>query len=291
MVIARCRPLNDIEISSGHVEVSIACDTPQRRVVIKSPKGDKAVIFDAVLGEASTQSDLFLIARPVILSVLEGFNGTIFSYGQTGSGKTWTMQGLITDPKLCGITPTSIHFIFEHIAETKNRQFLVRASYLEIYDEKVRDLLLNPNERNNSDLKPRETKEGEVFVPGLKTVVVKNATELLRIMDIGNSNRSVAATLMNSESSRSHSIFKITVESSYYDSASGTTKYLVGHLNLVDLAGSERQSKSGSTGDRFKEATNINLALSALGKCISALADGMSNHIPFRDSILTSMSH
>ncbi|KAJ2996190.1 Kinesin-like protein kif3b [Globomyces sp. JEL0801] len=170
--------------------------------------------------------------------------------------------------------------------ETGHKKFLVRVSFLEIYNEEVKDLLVKPNKHPKGGLDLKENPDTGVFVKDLSAVVVKSVEELEHLMEIGNKARSVGATLMNQNSSRSHSIFTITIESSEVGE-DGEEKYISGKLNLVDLAGSERQSKTGATGDRLKEATKINLSLSALGNCISALVDGKSSHIPYRDSKLT----
>merc|ERR1719502_1798354 len=165
------------------------------------------------------------------------------------------------------------------------REFLVRASYLEIYNEEIRDLL-SKNAHNKLDLK--ETPDSGVFVKDLTSYVVKSTRECDKLRDFGAKNRHVGATAMNQDSSRSHSIYTITVESCE-TRADGTSGIRMGKLNLVDLAGSERQSKTQATGDRLKEATKINLSLSALGNVISSLVDGKSSHIPYRDSKLTRM--
>ena len=158
----------------------------------------------------------------------------------------------------------------------------MRASYLEIYNEEIRDLL-SKDPKNHLDLK--ENIESGVYVKDLTSFVVKNAGEIDHVMQAGKKNRSVGATLMNQASSRSHSIFTIIIECAESDKRGDHIR--VGKLNLVDLAGSERQSKTGATGDRLKEATKINLSLAALGNVISALVDGKSSHIPYRDSKLT----
>jgi kinesin family protein 3/17 len=196
------------------------------------------------------------------------------------------MQGIAKDPLLRGIIPTCFHHIFDHISRSTEKKFLVRVSFLEIYNEDIKDLLLKPNKSQKGSLDLKESPDVGVYVKDLSTVVVKSVEELEKLMDVGNNHRSVAATLMNATSSRSHSIFTITIESSEMG-LDGEEKYVSGKLNLVDLAGSERQSKTGATGDRLKEATKINLSLSALGNCISALVDGKSSHIPYRDSKLT----
>lgn len=197
-----------------------------------------------------------------------------------------------------GIIPNSFQHIFERVAVLENQQFLVRASYLEIYNEEIRDLL-SKDPRNKLDLK--EHPDRGVYVKDLATFAVKNAEEIDKVMQAGKRNRSTGATLMNQNSSRSHSVFTIIVEccdnSGKGLGGDASPKHQrdhlqqqiirVGKLNLVDLAGSERQSKAGTTGERFKEATKINLSLSALGNVITALVDGRAQHVPYRDSKLT----
>lgn len=159
---------------------------------------------------------------------------------------------------------------------------MVRASYLEIYNEEIRDLL---NKKQTQRLELRDKDTG-VYVKDLSTFVVKTPEDFMKIFTEGNVNRHVGATNMNEHSSRSHSVFTITVESSEFDEE-GENKIKVGKLNIVDLAGSERQSKTGATGDRLKEATKINLSLSTLCHTISSLTDPKCTYIPYRDSKLT----
>ena len=167
--------------------------------------------------------------------------------------------------------------------DSDQTQFLVRASYLEIYNEEIRDLL-SKNPKNRLDL--HEKVDSGVYVKDLSYFAAKTSEEVRKIMTIGSKNRSVGETLMNAHSSRSHSLFQITVERSELG-ADGKQHIRVGKLNMVDLAGSERLAKTGATGDRLKEATKINLSLSALGNVISALVTGGNQHIPYRDSKLT----
>jgi Kinesin motor domain len=192
------------------------------------------------------------------------------------------MEGVREDSDLMGIIPNAFIHIFSHIKASQGINFLVRASYLEIYNEDIRDLL-NPK---NNKLEIKERTDTGIYVKSLQSFVTKDVGELNRLMAYGNKNRSVGSTLMNEHSSRSHSIFTITIEASEKDDQ-GTEHIRAGKLHLVDLAGSERQSKTGASGDRLKEATKINLSLSALGNIISALVDGKSKHIPYRDSKLT----
>lgn len=187
-----------------------------------------------------------------------------------------------------GIISRSFDHIFEAMSVTTGIRYLPLVSYLEIYNENIRDLL-NPNAVPGS-LTLKEMPNEGVVVQNLSTHAVHSAAECEQLLSIGSKNRMVGATLMNAGSSRSHSIFIINVEqittSNGMDSGAEPT-IKRGKLNLVDLAGSERQAKTGATGERLKEATKINLSLSALGNVISALVDGKSKHIPYRDSKLT----
>lgn len=193
------------------------------------------------------------------------------------------MEGIRSVPELRGIIPNAFDHIFSYIKQAgASTQFLVRASYLEIYNEEIRDLL----NIKAGKLDIKEKPDTGVYVKDLSTFVIKDVEEMDKLMSIGNKNRSVGYTEMNATSSRSHSIFSITVEASEV-LENGENRIRAGKLHLVDLAGSERQSKTGAAGERLKEATKINLSLSALGNVISALVDGKSSHIPYRDSKLT----
>ncbi|GIX91327.1 kinesin-like protein KIF3A [Caerostris extrusa] len=288
-VVLRCRPMNENEKSANyrsiveinHVEGSVTLSNPNT----SEYDPPKTFTFDTVFGTDSTQLDVYnLAARPIIDNVLEGYNGTIFAYGQTGTGKTFTMEGNREVPEQKGIIPNSFAHIFGHIAKAEgDKRFLVRATYLEIYNEEVRDLL---GKDQSVRLEVKERPDIGVFVKNLTGVVVKNADDLDRIMTLGSKNRVVGATNMNLHSSRSHAIFSITVESCE-EGFDRKEHIRAGKLHLVDLAGSERQSKTGSSGQRLVEATKINLSLSTLGNVISALVDGKSTHIPYRNSKLT----
>ncbi|XP_066052983.1 kinesin-like protein KIF3A isoform X2 [Chamaea fasciata] len=217
-------------------------------------------------------------------TVYKVFQGTIFAYGQTGTGKTFTMEGVRAVPELRGIIPNSFAHIFGHIAKAEgDTRFLVRVSYLEIYNEEVRDLL---GKDQTQRLEVKERPDVGVYIKDLSAYVVNNADDMDRIMTLGHKNRSVGATNMNEHSSRSHAIFTITIECSE-KGVDGNMHVRMGKLHLVDLAGSERQTKTGATGQRLKEATKINLSLSTLGNVISALVDGKSTHVPYRNSKLT----
>lgn len=312
LVVVRCRPLSSKEVNQelesgsaakedkdedkhrgngGFYSGCVRITSNTGLVELKNPKADitdpaKQFTFDAAYDQESVQKDLYIETfAPLVDSVLEGFNGTIFAYGQTGTGKTFTMEGVKGDPELEGVIPRSFHHIFDRISNApEDERYLVRASYLEIYQEEIRDLLSKDHLTNRLEL--RERPDCGVYVKDLSPFVCKGRTEIEHVMSVGNANRTVGATNMNEHSSRSHAIFLVTVERSRPD-AEGESHICVGRLNLVDLAGSERQAKTGATGNRLKEATKINLSLSALGNVISALVDGRSSHIPYRDSKLT----
>ncbi|KAM6977383.1 kinesin-like protein KIF3B [Aplochiton taeniatus] len=288
-VVVRCRPMNEKERAANFERV-VSVDVKLGQVAVRNPRQaaahdhPKVFTFDSVYDWNSKQVDLYdETFRPLVDSVLLGFNGTIFAYGQTGTGKTYTMEGVRNDPDRRGVIPNSFEHIFTHISRSQNQQYLVRASYLEIYQEEIRDLLSKDQTRR---LELKERPDTGVYVKDLSSFVTKSVREIEHVMNVGNQNRSVGATNMNEHSSRSHAIFLITVECSELG-VDGENHIRVGKLNLVDLAGSERQTKTGAQGERLKEATKINLSLSALGNVISALVDGRSTHIPYRDSKLT----
>lgn len=287
-VVVRVRPMEKSELNSGAINV-IQVDKINRAITAVKPNAanepPKTYYFDNVFSSDSNQLDLYVdTARPIVEKVLEGYNGTIFAYGQTGTGKTYTMSGNPDSPQTKGIIPNAFAHIFGHIAKAReNQKFLVRVSYMEIYNEEVRDLL---GKDVSKSLEVKERPDIGVFVKDLSGYVVHNADDLENIMRLGNKNRVVGATKMNQESSRSHAIFSITVESSEL-SQGDMTNVKMGKLQLVDLAGSERQSRTQASGQRLKEATKINLSLSVLGNVISALVDGKSTHIPYRNSKLT----
>ncbi|EDW73024.2 uncharacterized protein Dwil_GK17320 [Drosophila willistoni] len=294
-VVVRARPMDKMELSSsstgsGGGECAITVDKINRAITVTKPNSTaneppKTYYFDNVFDGSSNQLDLYVdTARPIVDKVLEGYNGTILAYGQTGTGKTYTMSGNPDSPQTKGIIPNAFAHIFGHIAKAKeNQKFLVRVSYMEIYNEEVRDLL---GKDVSKSLEVKERPDIGVFVKDLSGYVVHNADDLENIMRLGNKNRAVGATKMNQESSRSHAIFSITVERSELVE-NGGQHVRMGKLQLVDLAGSERQSKTQANGQRLKEATKINLSLSVLGNVISALVDGKSTHIPYRNSKLT----
>ncbi|EDL13255.1 kinesin family member 17, isoform CRA_a [Mus musculus] len=286
-VVVRCRPMNKRERELSCQSV-VTVDSARGQCFIQNPgaadEPPKQFTFDgAYYIEHFTEQIYNEIAYPLVEGVTEGYNGTIFAYGQTGSGKSFTMQGLPDPPCQRGIIPRAFEHVFESVQCAENTKFLVRASYLEIYNEDVHDLL-GADTKQRLELK--EHPEKGVYVKGLSMHTVHNVAQCERVMETGWKNRAVGYTLMNKDSSRSHSIFTINIEIYAVDER-GKDHLRAGKLNLVDLAGSERQSKTGATGERLKEATKINLSLSALGNVISALVDGRCKHIPYRDSKLT----
>nr|XP_033938100.1 kinesin-like protein KIF17 isoform X3 [Pseudochaenichthys georgianus] len=286
-VVVRCRPLNDRENALGSNTV-LSIDPHRCQCFIEKPgavdEPPKQFTFDGTYFIDQTTEQMYNeIAYPLVEGVTEGYNGTIFAYGQTGSGKSFTMQGVSDPTAQRGVIPRAFEHIFESIQCAENTKFLVRASYLEIYNEEIRDLLGNDTKHR---LELKEHPERGVYVRDLSMHTVHSVGECERIIVQGWGNRAVGFTLMNKDSSRSHSIFTIHLEMCNTD-AEGQDHLRAGKLNLVDLAGSERQSKTGATGERLREAIKINLSLSALGNVISALVDGRSKHVPYRDSKLT----
>jgi hypothetical protein len=296
-VVVRCRPMSTREVADGRKSVMDA-DLTRGQIIVRNPDtnavgaGDaKTFNFDAVYDADSSQRAIYEeTAYPLVESVLTGYNGTIFAYGQTGCGKTHTMQGKAEPPELRGIIPNSFDHIFDHIkvaSAAKRTEFLVRCSYLEIYNEEIRDLLSSDH---LAKLELHEDPDRGVYAKDLTQVVVDSTRSIDKVMTDGNKYRTTGATLMNETSSRSHSIFTIIIEQSTLGE-DGKDHIVRGKLNLVDLAGSERLSKTGATGVRMKEGIKVNLSLTALGNVISALVDlattGKAHHVPYRDSKLT----
>uniref|UniRef100_A0A665WE31 Kinesin family member 13Bb n=1 Tax=Echeneis naucrates TaxID=173247 RepID=A0A665WE31_ECHNA len=218
-----------------------------------------------------------------------GYNACIFAYGQTGSGKSYTMMGSAEQP---GLIPRLCSSLFSRTVQEarEGESFTVEVSYMEIYNEKVRDLLDPKGSRQA--LRVREHKVLGPYVDGLSRLAVASYKDIESLMSEGNKSRTVAATNMNEESSRSHAVFNIILTHTLMDLQSGTTGEKVSKLSLVDLAGSERAAKTGASGERLKEGSNINKSLSTLGLVISALADqgagkNKSKFVPYRDSVLT----
>ncbi|SPQ96372.1 unnamed protein product (mitochondrion) [Plasmodiophora brassicae] len=284
-VAIRIRPLNDRELGAGASHIWRV--EQDGRVIRRTDDAQCSFTFDHVFDESHSTEALYqAIAAPIVNASMQGINGTIFAYGQTSSGKTHTMTGSREAP---GVVPYALSDIFQFIADHVDREFLLRVSHLEIYNEVIRDLL-NPE---NTNLKIHESADGNVFVGKLTECNVRSPAEVMTLLLQGQANRQTAATQMNEESSRSHSIFRLAIESRERQREGQTLDEVDGgvqiaSLNLVDLAGSERVSSTGSTGLRLKEGGHINKSLLTLGKCIRLLSEGNNNrHIPFRDSKLT----
>ena len=249
--------------------------------------------FDMVYDERSSQKDIFMeTSFPITQNVLEGYNGTIFAYGQTGTGKTHTMAGLDLDKapdqesyfEERGIMPRSFETIFNSIQCGEGKQYLVRASYLEIYMENVHDLLGPGGIERKLDL--RENPDTGVFVKDLTQRVVQSCDDVKKLLEYGAKQRRTGSTNMNDRSSRSHALFQLIVECS--ELGKDLRQHIhMGKLNMVDLAGSERQEKTGATGDRLKEGSSINLSLTTLCHVIKSLVDPNVKFIPYRNSKLT----
>ncbi|KAJ9610290.1 Kinesin heavy chain [Cladophialophora chaetospira] len=278
-VVARFRPQNKIENANGGAP--IVQFTGNDTVQLQSSETTAPFTFDRVFDMSSQQADIFDFSiRSTVEDVMNGYNGTVFAYGQTGAGKSYTMMGDMDDPDKKGITPRITEQIFDAILYHGSDQieYTVGISYLEIYMERIRDLL-NPAEVN---LPINEGPKGP-YVKNLREIYVNNVEDVYTAMHLGQKARVTASTNMNLESSRSHSIFMVTVNQK--DVNTGSQKS--GMLYLVDLAGSEKVGKTGASGQTLEEAKKINKSLSALGMVINALTDGKSTHVPYRDSKLT----
>lgn len=275
-VTVRFRPLSPREIRQGE---EIAWYADGETILRNEHNPSIAYAYDRVFGPTTTTRHVYdIAAQHVVSGAMDGINGTIFAYGVTSSGKTHTMHG---DQRSPGIIPLAVKDAFSIIQETPNREFLLRVSYLEIYNEVVNDLL-NPAGQN---LRIREDSQG-TFVEGVKEEVVLSPAHALSLIAAGEEHRHVGSTNFNLLSSRSHTIFTLTIESSPCGENSAGEAVNLSQLHLIDLAGSE-SSKAETTGVRRKEGSYINKSLLTLGTVISKLTDGRATHIPYRDSKLT----
>ncbi|XP_045648814.1 centromere-associated protein E-like isoform X4 [Ursus americanus] len=281
-VCVRVRPLNNREEAFGG-DTQVYWKTDNN--AIYQVDGIKSFHFDRVFHSNETTKNVYEeIAVPIIDSAIQGYNGTIFAYGQTASGKTYTMMG---SEDYLGVIPRAIHDIFQKIKKFPDREFLLRVSYMEIYNETITDLLCDTQK-----MKPliiREDFNRNVYVADLTEEVVYTSEMALKWITKGEKNRHYGITKMNQRSSRSHTIFRMILESREKGDPSnceGSVK--VSHLNLVDLAGSERAAQTGAEGVRLKEGCNINRSLFILGQVIKKLSDGqVGGFINYRDSKLT----
>lgn len=247
--------------------------------------------FNKVFEMATKQGEIFEnVAKEVIDSALEGYNGTIFAYGQTGSGKTYTITGGAEHYEDRGIIPRTLAYIFSETSKKKDTFFEISVSYLEIYNNEGFDLLNeNHTSKNLHDLPkviPRETENEEIVLTGLSVHKAQNEEDALNLLFIGDTNRVVSETPKNDASTRSHCIFIIQIEAKL----AGSDVKTVSRLHLVDLSGSERVGKTGIEGTLFKEATHINLSLHYLEHvivCLNKRSLGENIHVPYRNSLLT----
>lgn len=301
-VLVRVRPLSQDEIDGHGSDSAVSIhDASSLTVFNAETRKQFNCSFDQVLGDTSSQEDVYDILRTCTQSVTSGFNSTIFAYGQTGSGKTHTMFGppdkdLYDGSKSLqgssvGLIPRAINEIFELANNPEVLKFSVLCSFIQLYNENCYDMLRDAG--MTTSLPIREDQK-EIYVQGLSEYIVKSVSETMQLLRIAEENRAIRETHMNQYSSRSHSIFQIFVEQKRLSSDGGEVS-LRAKFNLVDLAGSEKwNTRHNMQEQHISELTNINLSLHTLGKCISALVSGRSGkskggkgHVPYRDSKLT----
>ncbi|WJX80128.1 hypothetical protein P8452_63167 [Trifolium repens] len=280
-VFCRCRPLNENEIANGSAVSVVNFESASEELqVICSDSSKKQFKFDHVFKPEDNQEAVFAQTKPIVASVLDGYNVCIFAYGQTGTGKTFTMEGT---PEHRGVNYRTLEELFQ-ISEDRQgmMKYELHVSMLEVYNEKIKDLLAgNPSEATKK-LEVKQAADGTQEVPGLVETRVYGADGVWEILKSGNRVRSVGSTSANELSSRSHCLVRVTVVGENLINGQRTKS----HLWLVDLAGSERVGKTDAEGERLKESQFINKSLSALGDVIAALAS-KSAHIPYRNSKLT----
>uniref|UniRef100_A0A096ME41 Kinesin-like protein n=1 Tax=Poecilia formosa TaxID=48698 RepID=A0A096ME41_POEFO len=278
-VLCRVKPvLKEDQHEEGQSVVVTTDPNNESSLTVLSKGKGRSFELDKVFQPHATQEEVFQEIEPLVTSCIDGYHVCIFAYGQTGSGKTYTMEGSVENP---GINQRALKHLFSEIEERKDMwSYTVTVSSVEIYNEVLRDLLSKDGEKLDIKINPDGT--GQLHVPGLRVVEVRNFQHIKKILATARRNRITFGTQMNQHSSRSHALLCITVQGTDLASGSKTT----GKMNLVDLAGSERVWKSGAEGERLKEAQNINRSLLALGDVIQALR-GRHTHIPFRNSRLT----
>ncbi|XP_073985612.1 kinesin heavy chain 73 isoform X1 [Rhodnius prolixus] len=303
-VAVRVRPFNRRELELG---TQCVVEMDKLQTVLHQPttidklerKGPKSFAFDhcfnsvdPLSADYASQEHVFdCLGTDILDNAFQGYNACIFAYGQTGSGKSYTMMG---GQESKGVIPRLCDSLFDRIAKCQSceQSYKVEVSYMEIYNEKVHDLL-DPKP-NKQSLKVREHAVLGPYVDGLSLLAVSSFQDIDNLMAEGNKSRTVAATNMNCESSRSHAVFSVVLTQTLVDTGSGVSGERVSRMSLVDLAGSERAAKTGAVGDRLKEGSNINKSLTTLGLVISKLADQSTNtrskqdkFVPYRDSVLT----
>nr|XP_010955875.1 kinesin-like protein KIF1B isoform X5 [Camelus bactrianus] len=299
-VAVRVRPFNSRETSKESKCIIQMQGNSTSIINPKNPKeAPKSFSFDySYWSHTSPEDPCFAsqnrvyndIGKEMLLHAFEGYNVCIFAYGQTGAGKSYTMMGKQEESQ-AGIIPQLCEELFEKINDNCNEEmsYSVEVSYMEIYCERVRDLL---NPKNKGHLRVREHPLLGPYVEDLSKLAVTSYTDIADLMDAGNKARTVAATNMNETSSRSHAVFTIVFTQKKHDSETNLSTEKVSKISLVDLAGSERADSTGAKGTRLKEGANINKSLTTLGKVISALAEvskkkKKTDFIPYRDSVLT----
>ncbi|RZC36842.1 Kinesin and/or SCP-1 domain containing protein, partial [Asbolus verrucosus] len=283
-------PFTGSEVESK--TLSIIKRITQSEIVLKSGSTEKKYNFDRVFGEEASQAEIYnVVVYPLIDYIISGYNCTVFAYGQTGTGKTHTMIGSIIGPRVdfnndisVGMIPRAAVQLFSQLEKLDaNTEYTVTVSFIEIYNEEVRDLLV----RDSTPLRIFDDPEskGSIYMKGLTDVTVCNTNEVYEWLSIGTMERQTASTNLNRHSSRSHTIFTLMVRTRE-TTVDGEELIKTGKLHLIDLAGSENIGRSGATEMRAREAGTINKSLLTLGKVIKALAQKMQ-HIPYRDSKLT----
>ncbi|XP_051493193.1 kinesin-like protein KIF1B isoform X2 [Apus apus] len=299
-VAVRVRPFNSRETSKESKCIIQMQGNSTSIINPKNPKeAPKSFSFDySYWSHTSPEDPCFAsqnrvyndIGKEMLLHAFEGYNVCIFAYGQTGAGKSYTMMGKQEEGQ-AGIIPQLCEELFEKINDNSNEEmsYSVEVSYMEIYCERVRDLL---NPKNKGNLRVREHPLLGPYVEDLSKLAVTSYTDIADLMDAGNKARTVAATNMNETSSRSHAVFTIVFTQKKHDTETDLCTEKVSKISLVDLAGSERADSTGAKGTRLKEGANINKSLTTLGKVISALAEvskkkKKTDFIPYRDSVLT----
>ncbi|XP_044852244.1 kinesin-like protein KIF1B isoform X3 [Mauremys mutica] len=299
-VAVRVRPFNSRETSKDSKCIIQMQGNSTSIINPKNPKeAPKSFSFDySYWSHTSPEDPCFAsqnrvyndIGKEMLLHAFEGYNVCIFAYGQTGAGKSYTMMGKQEESQ-AGIIPQLCEELFEQINDNSNEEmsYSVEVSYMEIYCERVRDLL---NPKNKGNLRVREHPLLGPYVEDLSKLAVTSYTDIADLMDAGNKARTVAATNMNETSSRSHAVFTIVFTQKRHDTETDLCTEKVSKISLVDLAGSERADSTGAKGTRLKEGANINKSLTTLGKVISALAEvskkkKKTDFIPYRDSVLT----
>ncbi|XP_039547429.1 kinesin-like protein KIF1A isoform X8 [Pimephales promelas] len=306
-VAVRVRPFNSREIGKDSKCIIQMSGNTTTIINPKAPKENKSFNFDYSYWSHTSPEDINFasqqqvyrdIGEEMLLHAFEGYNVCIFAYGQTGAGKSYTMMGKQEKDQL-GIIPLLCEDLFTKFNDNNtdnNMSYSVEVSYMEIYCERVRDLL---NPKNKGNLRVREHPLLGPYVEDLSKLAVTSYNDIQDLMDSGNKARTVAATNMNETSSRSHAVFNIIFTQKRHDSETDNTSEKVSKISLVDLAGSERADSTGAKGTRLKEGANINKSLTTLGKVISALAEvdsglnknkkkkKVENFIPYRDSVLT----